>query len=154
MSNGEYALAKVTLTNKNIFGNWTKCCMHGEYHPRYGLNLIWSFLPLPNVRSTILSHLIWFQKITCNICERCLIDLRNITLSCILANVGFFTLTWNTWDIWFILLDWRFKRPKLKAISQVFWLRMLVNYEFYWAYVIVIENSSEDLITLSNHWSN
>jgi hypothetical protein len=58
MSNGEYALTKVTLIDKDIFGNWTKCCMCEEYHPRYGLSLIWSFLPLPNVRSTILSHLI------------------------------------------------------------------------------------------------
>jgi len=54
----KYVLIEVTLANKDIFGNWTKCHMCGEYHPRYGLNLIWSFLPLPNVRSTMLSHLV------------------------------------------------------------------------------------------------
>ncbi len=58
MFNGEYASTKVTLANKDIFCNWTKCRMCGEYHPRYGLSLIWLFLLLPNVISTILSHLI------------------------------------------------------------------------------------------------
>jgi len=28
---------------------------------------------------------------------------------------------------------------------------MLINYEFYWAYVIIIENASKDLTTLLNN---
>ncbi len=33
LSRDEYALAIVMLTKKDIFGNWTKWCMCGDYHP-------------------------------------------------------------------------------------------------------------------------
>jgi hypothetical protein len=31
LSKGEYALATFMHAKKDIFGNWTKCQMHGDY---------------------------------------------------------------------------------------------------------------------------
>jgi hypothetical protein len=33
LSRGEYALTIVMPPKKDIFGNWTKCFMCGDYHP-------------------------------------------------------------------------------------------------------------------------
>jgi len=33
LSKGEYASTIVMLAKKDIFGNWTKRCMCGDYHP-------------------------------------------------------------------------------------------------------------------------
>ncbi len=33
LSKGEYVLTTMMSTKKNIFDNWTKCCMCGDYHP-------------------------------------------------------------------------------------------------------------------------
>jgi hypothetical protein len=32
LSKGEYVLATMTLVKKDIFGNWTKRCICGDYH--------------------------------------------------------------------------------------------------------------------------
>jgi hypothetical protein len=33
LSRGEYASTIMMLAKKDIFGNWTKRCMHGDYNP-------------------------------------------------------------------------------------------------------------------------
>jgi hypothetical protein len=33
LSKDEYASTIAMPTNKDIFGNWTKCHMHGNFHP-------------------------------------------------------------------------------------------------------------------------